>query len=339
MKDNNMINVGLIGAGRIGKVHGENIVKRFDSVKIKSIVDPNESNLNKTGNDLGIKNLSTDPSTIFNDKEINAVLICSSTDTHSEFIEMAAKAGKHIFCEKPIDFDITRIDKALATVKDNNVKLQIGFNRRFDPNFAEVQNQVAIGTVGEPHLVRITSRDPYPPPAEYVKVSGGLFLDMMIHDFDMARFLISDEIESVYASGSVKVDEAIGQAGDIDTAIVTLNFKSGAICAIDNSRKAAYGYDQRVEVFGSKGMVRAENNKPTQTEISTNETVSSPLPFNFFMDRYTDSYYNEIKAFVDSLVNDKPVTVSGEDGRIPVLIALAAKKSLAEKRAVLISEI
>lgn len=334
-----MINIGLIGAGRIGKVHGENIVKRFDNVKLKSIVDPNNTNLNETGKLLDINNLSTDPSTIFNDKEIDAVLICSSTDTHSQFIEMAAQAGKHIFCEKPIDFDIARIDKALATVTDNNVKLQIGFNRRFDPNFAEVQCQVASGTVGEPHLVRITSRDPYPPPVEYVKVSGGLFLDMMIHDFDMARFLINDEVESVYASGSVKVDEAIGQAGDIDTAIVTLTFKSGAICAIDNSRKAAYGYDQRVEVFGSKGMVRAENNKPTQTEISTNETIASPLPFNFFMDRYTDSYYNEIKAFVDSVADDKPVTVSGEDGKIPVLIALAAKKSLNEKRAVFLHEI
>lgn len=334
-----MINIGLIGAGRIGKVHGENIAKRFDSVKIKSIVDLNETNLKDVGNTLGIKNLSTDPSTIFNDKDIQAVLICSSTNTHSEYIEMAAKAGKHIFCEKPIDFDISRIDKALAAVRDKNVKLQIGFNRRFDPNFAEVRRQVAAGGIGEPHLVRITSRDPYPPSIDYVKVSGGLFLDMMIHDFDMACFLINDDVESVYASGSVKVDEKIGQAGDIDTAIVTLNFKNGAICAIDNSRQAVYGYDQRVEVFGSSGMVRAENNTPTRTEFSYAHGVKTPKPFNFFMDRYTDSYYNEIKAFVDSLVENKPITVTGEDGKIPVLIALAAKKSLKEKRAVAMTDV
>lgn len=334
-----MINIALIGAGRIGKVHGENIAKRFDSVRIKSIVDPNQTNLNDLGNHLGINNLYTDPSTIFDDKEIQAVLICSSTDTHSQYIEMAAKAGKHIFCEKPIDFDIARINSALQAVKDNNVKLQIGFNRRFDPNFAEVRKQVEIGTVGDPHLVRITSRDPYPPSIDYVKVSGGLFLDMMIHDFDMARFLINDDVESVYASGSVKVDEEIGKAGDIDTAIVTLNFNSGAICAIDNSRKAAYGYDQRVEVFGSNGMARAENNKPTQTEISYAHGVKTPKPLNFFMDRYTESFYNEIKAFVDALVEDKPIPVTGEDGKIPVLIALAAKKSLTEKRAVSISEV
>jgi myo-inositol 2-dehydrogenase/D-chiro-inositol 1-dehydrogenase len=333
-----MINIGLIGTGRIGKVHGENIAKRFTSVKIKSIVDPNEANLNEVGKLLGIDSLSTDPSTIFNDKDIQAVLICSSTDTHSQYIEMAAKAKKHIFCEKPIDFDTARIDNALKAVKDNGVKLQIGFNRRFDPNFAEVRKQVAAGSIGDPHLVRITSRDPYPPSIDYVKVSGGLFLDMMIHDFDMARFLINDEVESVYASGSVKVDEAIGKAGDIDTAIVTLNFKSGAICAIDNSRKAAYGYDQRVEVFGSEGMIRAENNKPTQTEYSYAHGVKTPKPFNFFMDRYTDSYFNEINAFVESLVDDKPITVTGEDGKIPVLIALAAKKSLNEKRVVFMDE-
>jgi myo-inositol 2-dehydrogenase/D-chiro-inositol 1-dehydrogenase len=267
------------------------------------------------------------------------VLICSSTDTHAQFIEEAAQAGKQIFCEKPIALDLGQIDHALAAVDRAGVKLQIGFNRRFDPNFARVREVVATGQIGEPHLLRITSRDPAPPPLAYVKVSGGIFLDMTIHDFDMARFLMGSEVEEIYAAGGVLVDPEIGQAGDIDTTIITLHFANGALGTIDNSRQAVYGYDQRVEVFGSGGCVTADNNYPNTATISDARRVHRDLPLNFFMERYVESYVAEMKAFVACVVNDTPPPVTGLDGRIPVVMGYAAKRSLAEGRPVKLDEI
>jgi myo-inositol 2-dehydrogenase/D-chiro-inositol 1-dehydrogenase len=333
------INVGLIGAGRIGRVHAENLVYRVPEANLTAVSDVFVEAAQKLAAELSIPAAYEDARRILDDKGIDAVLICSSTDTHAHFIEDAAAAGKQIFCEKPIALDLDKIDCALAAVEGAGVKLMIGFNRRFDPNFRRVHDAVASGAVGEPHLLRITSRDPAPPPAEYVRVSGGIFLDMTIHDFDMARFLVGREVESVYAAGGVLVDPAIGQAGDVDTAVVTLHFAGGALGVIDNSRQAVYGYDQRVEVFGSGGLVSADNAYPNTATISDARRVHRDLPLNFFMDRYVESYVNEMRAFVGCIVDDTPPPVTGLDGRIPVVMGYAAKRSLVDGRPVSLSEV
>lgn len=326
------IKLGLIGAGRIGKFHAETIKSNVDFAEIKSVADIFVENIRDWAENLGIKNVYKDANNILKDEEIDAVLICSSTDTHSQLIIDAAKAGKHIFCEKPIDFDLNRIYEALDAVKKANVKLQIGFQRRFDPSFKRAHDIIRAGKIGEPHILKITSRDPAPPPINYIKVSGGIFLDMTIHDFDMARFLIGSEVIEVFAAGDVRVDPEIGKAGDIDTAVVTLKFADGTIGVIDNSRKAVYGYDQRAEVFGSKGSVAVDNDHLTNTVLSNEEGVIGDNLKNFFMDRYKDAYIAEIKAFCDSILNDTTPLVTGKDGLEPVIIGLAAKKSLIEGR-------
>lgn len=324
------IKIGLIGAGRIGKFHAETIKANVNFVEIKSVADIFTDNIQYWAENLGIKNVYTNANKILEDKEIDAVLICSSTDTHSQLIIDSAKAGKHIFCEKPIDFDLTRIHEALDTVRQARVKLQIGFQRRFDLSFKRAHEIIRGGKIGEPHILKITSRDPGPPPIEYIKVSGGIFLDMTIHDFDMARFLTGSEVTEVFACGAVRVDSDIREAGDIDTAVVTLKFANGTIGIIDNSRKAVYGYDQRVEVFGSKGCVAVNNDHLTNTVISNENGITSHNPKNFFMDRYKDAYIAEIKAFCDSILNDTEPLVTGKDGLEPVIIGLAAKKPLTE---------
>jgi len=333
--------IGLIGAGRIGKLHGELLTYHVPEAEIKAVADIHIDQAEQWAEKLNISKskLTTDHTTILKDSEIEAVLICSSTDTHSQFIIEAAEAGKHIFCEKPIDFDIDRIRAALRAVKEAGVKLQIGFNRRFDHNFRKVREAVEDGKIGDVHMVKITSRDPAPPPIEYVKVSGGIFLDMSIHDFDMARYLSASEVEEVYAQGAVLIDPAIGDVGDLDTAVITLKFKNNAMGVIDNSRQAVYGYDQRVEVFGSKGCVEVQNDVPNSSKLSTSDGVISEKPLYFFLERYQMSYVEELKAFVDAIINDKEPQVTGNDGLQPVLIGLAALKSLREKRAVKIEEV
>ncbi|MBE0696822.1 MAG: inositol 2-dehydrogenase, partial [Anaerolineaceae bacterium] len=276
---------------------------------------------------------------ILADPSIDAVAICSSTDTHARIIVESAGAGKHIFCEKPIDFDLAKIDAALEAVDKAGVKLQIGFNRRFDPNFRKVHEMVATGKVGTPHILRITSRDPAPPPISYVKVSGGMFFDMTIHDFDMARYLSCSEVVEVFTAAGVMVDPGIGEAGDVDTAVITLRFANGAIGTIDNSRKAIYGYDQRVEVFGSGGMVQSLNNTPDNNIYASADGVQSAKPLYFFLERYMESFIAELKDFVKSIQENTIPPVTGIDGRIPVVIGMAAKKSYLEKRPVKISEI
>ncbi|NLC68702.1 MAG: inositol 2-dehydrogenase [Clostridiaceae bacterium] len=331
--------VGIIGTGRIGKLHAENIAANIREAELKSIADININyDIEKWAYGLGIKNVYKDHARIIEDEEIDAVLICSSTDTHSKFIMEAAQAGKHIFCEKPIDFDVERIKEALDAVEKANVKLQVGFNRRFDHNFKKVREHVKNGRIGDIHLLRITSRDPAPPPLEYVKVSGGLFLDMTIHDFDMARYLTGSEVAEVCTVGETLIDPTIKQYGDVDTAVITLKFKNGAIGTIDNSRKAVYGYDQRVEVFGSKGCITAGNDKPNTIEISGEDWVYSEKPKYFFIERYKESYIEEIRAFIDAILEDKEPEVTGIDGLKPVLIGLAAKKSLETGKAVRIEE-
>jgi myo-inositol 2-dehydrogenase/D-chiro-inositol 1-dehydrogenase len=266
------------------------------------------------------------------------VLVCSSTDTHADLVVAAAEKGKHVFCEKPIDLSVPKVRRALAAVERAGVKLQVGFNRRFDHNFRRVRELVQSGALGEPHLVRITSRDPAPPPLAYVKVSGGLFLDMTIHDFDMARYLSGSEVVEVFAKGAVLVDPAIGQAGDVDTAVVTLTFASGALRVIDNSPKAAYGYDQRVEVFGSKGSAACANDTPSSVVLSGADGVLSDKPLHFFLERYRQAFVDEMKAFFAALATGAPTPVGGQDGLAPILIGLAARRSVAERRPVRIAE-
>ena len=333
------VTVGLVGAGRIGRLHAEHLAYRIPQAELLAVSDIILEAAQGCAADLGIPTATQDHRAIMENPDIEAVVICSSTDTHSQMIEEAAAAGKHIFCEKPIDFDLARIDRALAAVDEAGVKLQIGFNRRFDPNFRRVRDLVAEGQVGELHILRITSRDPSPPPIEYVKVSGGIFLDMTIHDFDMARYLVGGEVDEIYAAGGVMVDPEIGRVGDIDTAVITLRFQNGVVGTIDNSRQAVYGYDQRVEVFGSGGCVTADNNYPNTAVVSDASRVHRDLPLNFFIERYVDSYVAEMQAFIECVVQDTDPPVTGVDGRIPVIMGRAARKSYEENRPVKLSEI
>jgi len=335
----NRLNIGIIGAGRIGKVHAETIAFRVPEANAAAITDLNQDAAAQVAARCGIPVVAPSIDQILDDPDIDAVLICSSTDTHADLTIRAARARKHIFCEKPIDHSLAKIDAALAAVAEAGVKLQIGFNRRFDPNFARVRAAVQSGDIGSPRLLHIISRDPAPPPVSYVKVSGGMFLDMTIHDFDMARFLIGDEVEEVYTAAGVMVDPAIGEAGDLDTALITLRFRNGVIGSIDNCRQAAYGYDQRAEILGSAGSVATTNCYPNEATISTGESVRRDLPLNFFMDRYTESFTREIRAFVQAVVEDTPTPVTGIDGRIPVVMGLAARKSFDERRPVRLEEI
>ncbi|MDP0488697.1 MAG: inositol 2-dehydrogenase [Fusobacterium sp. JB021] len=335
-----MLNLGVIGLGRIGKVHIESITTRVRGAKVKAVAEPF---LNDEGREFakkhGIENVYTDYKEILKDKEIDAVVICSSTNTHANISKEAALAGKHVFCEKPIDHDLEKIKEVIKTVEETKVKYQVGFNRRFDHNFRAIKDAVLAGKVGEPQIIKVTSRDPEAPPVEYVKVSGGIFLDMTIHDFDMMRFLSGSEVEEVYAVGGALINKEIGEAGDIDTAIITLNFASGAMGVIDNSREAAYGYDQRAEVFGSKGAIETKNDSNSTAVISTKDGVTGEKPLYFFLERYMASFSQEMQEFVDAIINDTETPVTVMDGLKPVLIGIAAKKSLVEKRPVKISEI
>ncbi|MGN0511983.1 MAG: inositol 2-dehydrogenase [Lachnospiraceae bacterium] len=335
-----MMKVGIIGAGRIGKVHIKNISMFVPELEIKTVADPfmneqTEAYVKK----YGVTNVTKNADDILNDKEIEAVIICSSTDTHSKYIIEAAHAGKHIFCEKPVDYDLAKVHQAINAAKEAGVKLQIGFCRRFDHNHKGVYDVVRSGRIGDVHMVKISSRDPEPPCIDYVKVSGGIFYDMMIHDFDMARFLVGSEVTEVHAVGAVLIDPAIGEAGDVDTAVVTLKFENGAIATIDNSRKAVYGYDQRVEVFGSKGCARNENDVPNTVVVSDAQCTSSQNTYSIMWDRYTGAFVSEMQAFADAVLNDKETPVTGMDGLYPVLMAAAATKSLKEGRLVKIAEV
>jgi myo-inositol 2-dehydrogenase / D-chiro-inositol 1-dehydrogenase len=335
----NRLNIGIIGAGRIGKVHAATLAFRVAEAVPLAIADVNLAAARELAGRCGIPRVCESAAEMLADPEIEAVLICSSTDTHADLVCAAAAAGKHIFCEKPIDHSLAKIDLALAAVAKASVKLQIGFNRRFDANFARVRQAVVSGEIGEPHLLHIVSRDPAPPPVAYIKVSGGMFLDMTIHDFDMARFLIGDEVEEVYTAAGVRVDPAIGAAGDVDTALIVLRFRNGAIGTIDNSRKAVYGYDQRVEILGSAGSIATANRYPNEAVVSTAQCVRRDLPLNFFMDRYTESFASEMQSFVRAVLEDAPAPVTGIDGRIPVVMGIAARKSYDERRPVRLAEI
>jgi len=337
---NKKLRIGVIGAGRIGKIHSENIANFIPQATLEGVADVLMTpDMEIWARGLGARLVTKDVQTLLADKDIDAVIICSSTDTHANLVIAAAKAGKHVFCEKPVDLSVPKVKAALEAVKAAKVKLQVGFNRRFDHNFRKVREMTLAGQIGDVQVVKITSRDPSPPPATYVAVSGGIFLDMMIHDFDMARFQAGSEIVELHATGAVLIDPAIGKAGDVDTAIVTLKFANGAIGVIDNSRKAAYGYDQRVEVFGSKGAAQAENDVASTVRLSNETGVIAEKPLYFFLERYKEAFVEEMKAFVAAVLEDKVPPVTGEDGLRDLLVGLAAKKSLAENRSVRIEEI
>lgn len=320
------VTVGMIGAGRIGQLHVDNL-KLIPQIRVKSVSDVMIDHLKGWAESKGIETLTTDYRELLDDPEINAIFICSPTTTHASIIKEAAAAGKHIFCEKPVSFSVEETEAALKEVEKAGVKLQVGFNRRFDPNFRKIRSVVQNGDIGQPHIIRITSRDPQPPGVDYIKSSGGLFMDMMIHDFDMARYIMDSEVVEVSAAGTVLVDEAIGQAGDIDTAIVTLKFANGALGVIDNSRQAVYGYDQRLEVFGNKGAAQADNNRPTSVEVSTADHVTKEKPLYFFLERYTQAYIDEVTEFAKACSENKEVSCSGFDGLQAERIAKAAKES------------
>jgi myo-inositol 2-dehydrogenase/D-chiro-inositol 1-dehydrogenase len=321
----------LLGAGRIGKVHARAIAED-KRAKLVAVADafPEAANAIAAASGAAVRTIDE----IEADKDIDAVIICTPTNTHADLIERFAKAGKAIFCEKPIDLDVARARACLETVRKVGGKVMLGFNRRFDPHFRAVRQAIDDGQIGKVEMVTITSRDPGPPPAEYIKVSGGIFRDMTIHDFDMARFLLGEEIDSVMASASVLVDPKIGELGDYDSASLVLTTKSGRQAMISNSRRASYGYDQRIEVHGSLGSVSAENQRPVSIEIATKDGYTRPPLHDFFMTRYTAAYAAEISAFIDGLENGTPLSPSAEDGLIALALADAAVRAAEQKTAV-----
>ncbi len=325
-----MIRLGIIGAGRIGKVHCESIGRYVKDAVVACVADPfMNDETEKIVRSFGAQKVCKDYREILDDKTIDAVLICSSTDTHAKISIEAIEAGKHVFCEKPVDHDLAKIEQVKKALEGSKLKYQVGFNRRFDHNFEAVRDAISSGRIGHLDVLKICSRDPGAPSVDYIKVSGGIFLDMTIHDFDMVRFLSGDEVESVYAVGGVTVDKAIGEAGDIDTAIVTMKLKGGTLAVIDNCRRATYGYDQRAEAFGALGQVAISNDCKSSAVISDADGVTAEKPLYFFLERYMQAYVKEISEFVRCIREDMPVPVGIEDGLQAVAIGLAAKKSLA----------
>lgn len=336
-----MVKIGIIGAGRIGKVHLESITYHVKGAVVMAVADPfMKEETENFVRGMGVEKIHKDYKQILADPEIDAVLVCSSTDTHASISIEAIQAGKHVFCEKPVDHALERIravEEILAAHPE--CRFQVGFNRRFDHNFAAVRNAYDAGKIGEAHILKITSRDPEPPNPAYIKVSGGMFLDMTIHDFDMACFLTNSDVEEVYVQSAVLVDPAIGEQGDVDTAIITMKMANGALAVIDNSRRAAYGYDQRAELFGSKGMVATSNDTLSTAVLSNGNGVTGEKPLFFFLERYMESFSEEMRQFVDACENGKEVPVGIHAGMQAVKIGLAAKKSVEEHRPVRISEL
>ncbi|WP_059105775.1 inositol 2-dehydrogenase [Shouchella shacheensis] len=332
------VNVGIIGAGRIGKLHAENL-NVIRQIKLVAISDLYADTIRPWANELGFKQVTTDYMEVLHNPEVDAVFVCSPTDTHPEIITAAAKAKKHVFCEKPVSFSIEDTQHVLKQVKDSGVTFQVGFNRRFDHNFKAVKDALLSDAIGELHSVKITSRDPAPPPISYVKSSGGLFVDMAIHDYDMLRYIVDSEAEEIYVQGACRIDPEIGECGDVDTAMSLITFKNGVIATVDNSRKAVYGYDQRLEVFGERGGMTTENDANSTLKISTVDGVSQEKPKYFFLERYKETYVDESLQFVHSIINNTEPPVTGYDGLQAELLAHAAKLSLTEKRPVKLSEL
>ena len=332
------INIALLGMGRIGKIHFNNIQQQFPGATVVAVADPqlSESFFKKQYGDVAF---SKDPAEVIDRSDVDAVLICTPTSSHAGLLQKAIAAHKHIFCEKPMDLSLEKTMMLSEGAEEAGIKLMLGFNRRFDPDFMQARKSITEGKIGDVQIVKITSRDPGLPPVDYIKNSGGLFMDMAIHDFDMARYLMGKEVVEVFAKGLVIVDKAVGDAGDIDTALTTLIFEDGTYAVIDNSRKAVYGYDQRLEIFGNGGMIQVENNQHNRNVVFNAEGIHQALPLDFFMDRYAKSYLKEMEAFIEALSNDKAMPVGGPDALQATLIAVAAKRSMEEGRPVRLDEI
>ncbi len=321
------VRLGIIGMGEIGTVHATNIVREVPGAELVAVADTREK-ARESARSLGVARFYSTPDELLADREIEAVLICTTPESHSQIMIAAAAAGKHIFCEKPLGLDPADAEKALARVRAAGVKLQVGFNRRFDASFKRMKAHVDSGALGKLHSVHITSRDPEPPGKEYYVLSGGILLDMTIHDFDMARHLIGDEVVEVYVAGSTLIAPWLAEHGDADTIAVILKFSRGAVGIISNSCKAVFGYDQRVEVFGERGMAAATNPLPDTTTLVDEAGYRTAPLLHFFTDRYRASYAEEMRLFVDCVANGKEPPVTGNDGLIGIRIATAARKSM-----------
>ena len=317
--------IALFGAGRIGKVHAVTIATN-PQVDLVGVVDVYAPAAKALADKYKAKVLTEEE--VLSDETVDAILICTATDTHADLIEKGARAGKAIFCEKPIDLNVERVEECLTVVKEHGAKLFVGFNRRFDRNFGALKETLDAGDVGQLELLTISSRDPAPPPIDYINVSGGLFKDMMIHDLDMACWLVGETPVRISAHGSTLVDDAIGEAGDIDTAVATLEFTNGALAVITNSRRASYGYDQRIEVHGSLGMLQAENVLENTLVKSNAEGVTAQKPMHFFLERYADAYKAELEAFVKSVNEGIEPEPNGYDGKRALVLAEAAQRAL-----------
>jgi myo-inositol 2-dehydrogenase/D-chiro-inositol 1-dehydrogenase len=321
-----MLTLALLGAGRIGRIHGSNAASHARA-KLAAVADANAAAAEALASEVGAAVASVDE--IFSDDAIDAVLICTPTDSHADLIERAVRTGKAVFCEKPLSLDLARTEACVRVVVEGEGRLMMGFNRRFDPSFADLKRRIGEGEVGTVELVTILSRDPAPPPIGYIKSSGGLFRDMMIHDFDMARFLLGEEPVEVHATAACLVDPAIGEVGDADTAAVLLKTASGKIAQISNSRRATYGYDQRIEVHGSLGLLAAGNRRATTVERATAEGYLRDPALNFFLERYAEAYRAEFDAFVAGVLDGAALGPSGTDGLMAQRLADAATEAAA----------
>ena len=331
------LGVVILGAGRIGSLHAEIVAHETPGAELIGVSDTSPAVAQALGRRLSVPAMTLDEA--LSRADVAAIAVCSSTDSHVDAIIRAPHAGKAIFCEKPISLDLARVDEALAAVDQCGVAFMVGFNRRFDPSHRAVRDAVVAGDVGDVHIVRITSRDPAPPPLEYIKVSGGIFLDMTVHDFDMARFVTGSEVVEVFAQAATRVDPAIGAAGDFDTLVVNLRHADGTLSVIDNSRQAVYGYDQRVEVFGSRG-VAASQNWPLHSAVTMDAQGGTSAPLqNFFLERYRQSYQREWRSFVDAVIDGSEMPVTGADGRAPLVLGIAAGRSVETGRAIAVSEV
>lgn len=334
-----MVKIGIIGAGRIGKVHAK-AASNLNGAKIIWLADPIAPDLEETAKSMGIEKTSKNYKDILNDKEVDAIFICTPTDMHYTISMEALNFGKHVFCEKPVDLELVRVKDVKDLVAKTGKKYMVGFNRRFDHNFMAIKENIDKGLIGKLELIQITSRDPEPPPISYVKVSGGLFCDMMIHDFDMVRYLSSSNPKSVTAIGDALVNPKIKTEGnDIDTAIVSIELENGALAVITNSRRASYGYDQRAEVHGELGALSCSNDTSNTLVISSKDGIIHEKPLYFFLERYLNAYKMEIEIFVDSIINNKETPVTIEEAYQSLLLAKAAQKSLIENRKVYINEL
>lgn len=330
--------LGLIGLGRMGNIHFNHLIQSIPDATLVAVSDRFYSKEKFEKNHPGIS-FSNDYDELLERSDVDAVVICTPTSTHAELVSKALDSGKHIFCEKPLDLSLAVTVNLLKKAKEKDLKLMIGFNRRFDPDFSEAKKTISNGGVGSVQVVKITNRDPDLPPVGFIENSGGMFMDFSIHDFDMARFISGKEVKEVYAKGMAFIDKRVAEAGDIDTCLITLTFEDGTWALIDNSRKAVFGYDQRIEVFGDKGMVMVENNLYNQNVVYSDSAITQALPLNNFSERYNNSYLLELRSFVNALVKGGDFPIKEKDIIAATVIAYAARKSMEEKRPVLLSEI